>query len=372
MLTLARATTSVIAMDIGTCSLRAVQLIRAGSRWRVFHWMNVESVPTSAQPDLPNYLDHLGLAFGPGSFAGSRAALLIGPPHAEYRLLEVPAALLQNPAVDLRTALQFELDRQLPWPSSESEVALWPARETVGKQAGIMTVCARTQAIDSQLEMLDAHGCECTQVTVLPDAILPICSPAGAGITTREQPLWGVLDIGFASARLYLIHAGRCVYARVIGGGGNEFTSAISEALHVDYPAAEQYKRKYGLVRSNRGLRASSAGLGRISEQALPSVLFAIVRPVLESMTSEIERAFQYAMTQCSAGSGGLYVVGGGSRCKGLSGILAADLGLEVKTPDVPETLLAADGTKPEHPACGPGEFAVLAPCFGLAMGGRE
>ena len=48
---LTRTTTSVIGVDFGACSLRAVQLARRDERWHIHHWVNIENEPSL--PDEP-------------------------------------------------------------------------------------------------------------------------------------------------------------------------------------------------------------------------------------------------------------------------------------------------------------------------------
>src|SRR5262245_17171087 len=120
--------TTVIGVDFGACSLRAVQLQKQGSQWKVHHWVNLETEPTTAQPVARDYASEIRMAFGPGTFSGGQTALVLSPPDVEYKLLEVPGPVLDKPPAELKAALQFELDRQMPWPAAESEVAAWPVQ----------------------------------------------------------------------------------------------------------------------------------------------------------------------------------------------------------------------------------------------------
>jgi type IV pilus assembly protein PilM len=183
--------------------------------------------------------------------------------------------------------------------------------------------------------------------------------------------VWGVLDIGFKACRLYLMHGDRPVYARVLRGGGRELTETLARALHIDFTVAEQYKRLYGIQQADRGVRATVGGLGRVSEEALPGMLYAILVRTLESLIADIERSFRFAMDRHTGSSMGfLYLVGGGSRLKGLVPVLSQALGIEVRHfhPASGVRNAQADAAGRVHPACTPTNYAVLASCFGLAM----
>lgn len=356
---------SVIAMDFGACSLRAVQLKQTGKRWRVHHWVNIENEPTSETPSMPNYEAELKMAFGMGTYSGHKTALLLSPPEVEYRLIDVPGPVLAKPPAELRAALQFELDRQMPWPAVESEVAAWSVSRS---SSSAMVVAARSASVQQYLDVLAAQQFECVRAEVLPNAMIRVCTPT-PDTAESNGPIWGILDIGFRSSRLYLIHAGRPVYARVLRGSGKEFTETLSKALHVDFRIAEQYKRIYGIRQTDRGFRSIVGGLTRINDEDLPGVLYAIVRPTLDSIVSEIERSYRFVMGRLpGATTGPLYMIGGGARMQGLVGVLGERLGLPVCLPD-PKTVLNTDTTSgEEHPLASATNFPVMAACVGLAL----
>jgi Tfp pilus assembly PilM family ATPase len=144
-------------------------------------------------------------------------------------------------------------------------------------------------------------------------------------------------------------------------------TETLARELHVEFRLAEQYKRIYGIRETDRGFRSLVSGLSRVNEEALPSVLYAVLRPVLDHLTAEIEKSFRFVLGRLPpVPHGPLFLIGGGARLQGLLEVLAARLGVPVCHPD-PRTALGA-GTPTDHPACGPDQFPALAACVGLAL----
>jgi type IV pilus assembly protein PilM len=362
---------SVIGFEFGACSLRAAQLVHKQDGWHLYHWINVEVDPASADAPPLDHAPHVANVLGPATFSGRRAAIALSPPDVEYRLLEVPSALLSMSPADLRGALQIELDRQMPWPASESEVALWPTRPTTGNTINTMVVAARSAGVHQLVAHFPQRRCECVRADIVPNALIRLCGAENAGSISSGRELWGILDIGFRSCRLYLIHDGRPVFARVLRGGGRELTETLARALHVDFSIAEQYKRLYGVQQSDRGVRTFVGGLGRISEQDLPGVLYAILARTFETLVADIERSYRFVLDRHDVSSAaGLCLVGGGSRLKGLDGILAQQLGIPVRHPQAANVLRNARGPDgSEHPGCSRANFPVLATCIGLALG---
>lgn len=364
--------TSVIGVDVGACSVRAVQLQRGQGRWHVHHWVNIETEPVTGDPPEPDFTESMKLAFGPGTFTGGRAALLLSPPEVEFRLIEVPAPVLKLPPDELKDALRFELDRQMPWPTDECEIGAWPVQSGATSSANAMVVAARVAPVNRALELLQAVDVECVRADVPPHGMMRVCRQQEQPVA--EPTLWGVLDIGFRCCRLYLVHAGHTVFARVLRGGGREVTESLARALHVEFRIAEQYKRIYGIQQTERGFRSAVGGLHRISEDALPGVLYAILRPMFEALAGEIERSCRFALGRLSGATvGGIYLVGGGSRLRGLDAVLSGRLGVPVAPPRPGGELAPTGaGNSEPHPALSQSLFPVLAPCAGLAVAEEE
>ena len=369
----ARKATSLIGVDFGTCSLRAVQLHLRADGWHVHHWVNLELEPTSCEPTAPHAAADLDLAFGPGTFTDRRMALTLSPPDVDYQLLDVPSAVLDQPADELRTALQIELDRHMPWPIAESQIAAWSVNPKATGKVPAMIVAARRAPLESRLRELGEHGFECERADIVPNAMIQLQQSARpAGAAAPQDILWGLLDLGFHSCRFYLIHADRPVYARVIHSGGCEFTKTLAKALHVEFATAEKYKRVYGIRPTERGFRPMLGGLTRITEDELPGVLYAILRPIIEEMVHEIERSYRFAMGRLpGVQAGPMVLIGGGARLQGLVDVLSSQLGVPARLPD-PASVLSGGGTGKleENPMFRPANYLVLAPCVGLALKG--
>jgi type IV pilus assembly protein PilM len=361
--------TSPIAIDFGACSLRAAQLVERKDGWHIYHWFNVEMDAISVDPPPLDYATHLKMALGPGSFKGRQAAIALAAPDLEYRLLDMPSALLKKKPSDLRDALEFEMDRQLPWPAKETEMAAWPVGPSNGTATCTMVAAARTASIESYLKLLEAEDLECVLADVTPHALarLHTCEP---GHTPGDNVVWGALDIGFRACRLYLMHADRPVFARVLRGGGRDLTEVLAKGLHVEFGIAEQYKRLYGIQPSDRGVRAmAGGGLGQISEEALPGMFYAILARSVDTLVADIERSYRFVLDRTpSAVTGKLYLLGGGSRLKGLPDVLELMLGLSVCPFDPADALCNAQTPDGPHPACTPIQYPALAACIGLAM----
>lgn len=358
--------TSVIALELGVLSLRGVQLWRGRTGWTVHHWINIEHEPASPQPPPFDYAAQLHLAAGPGSFTGERASLLLSPPEVEYKLLDVPAQVLERSPGEVRAALQFELDRQMPWPAAELEMAAWSVETNGGAGGNAMIVGARSSSVQQIVDVLAAENLDCVRADIVPNAMLRICTPTS--LEAENGAVWGALDVGFRSCRLYLMHKGRPVFARVLRGGGRDLTETLARELHVEFRIAEQYKRIYGVKQTERGMRSVVGGLSRVSEEALPGILYAILRPTIDTLVSEIERSYRFVLGRLpmTTPTGPLFLIGGGARLIGFREVLAAGLGIPVSVPEARG--IPGLSEVHAHPACNAMNLPTLASCLGLAL----
>jgi len=371
----ARKATTAVGVEFGTCSLRAVQLRLRDGGWCVHHWVNLEMEQTSSEAVAPLSKHDLAMAFGPGTFTDHRLALALSPPDADFRLLDIPAAVLDQPTDRLKTALQIELDRQMPWPIADSEVAAWLIDPKATGKAPAMIVAAHRTTLVNRLNDLGEHGFECESADIVPNAMIHLKKHLRSpDLDVPTDAVWGILDLGFHSSRFYLIYNDRPVYARIIRNGGCEFTEMLGKALHVEYAMAEKYKRVYGIQSTERGFRSVLGGLTRITEDELPGVLYAILRPMIEELVHEIERSYRFAMGSLpGVQAGPMYLVGGGARLQGLPDVLSDHLGIPARLPG-PQALFGRDGDErmTESPALKPINYVVLAPCVGLALKGES
>ncbi|MHC4441812.1 MAG: pilus assembly protein PilM [Planctomycetota bacterium] len=369
---LTRTKTSLISIDLGACSLRAVQLRKKADHWHIHHWLNIEHEPSSKEIADFGHAGKLASALGPGTFSGQRTVLMLNPPEVEYKLLEVPPAILEKSPDDIRNALQYELDRQLSCPLAEAEISVWPVQAGTTSSANAMVASAERSKVHSLLDILDGAGLDCVSADIVPNGMIELYKHVEhEGHSGSSEILWAVLDIGLRSSRLYMMHSHHPVYARIVSGGGSAYTELLAQALHVDFRIAEQYKCIYGIKQTDRGFRSVAGGLAQIQEEDLPGVMYAILRNTFDELCKDIERSYRFALGRLpNVTTGPLYLIGGGARLKGLPEVLGERLGIDVRLPE-PSSMLDTTWSKDRegmHPAFTASNFPVLSACIGMAM----
>ncbi len=353
-----RSRNSLVAVDRGSQSLRAAQLAFGDGGPRLLHWVNLEGRPGPA--------DSATLATVLDQFETRRTGFLVGGADADYCLLQVPDALWSQDAGGVADAIRWEVGRQLGWPVDEAELAAWPLPAPMGGGSNAMAIAARRSGILSAAESLEAQRTECELAEPAAIALVRACRGTAQ---CNAGEIWGVLDLGHTASRLYLAIDSTVVYVRPVRGSGQAWTDLIARELHTEPAMAEHYKRKCGIGADPRGCRTWLGAAEPVSEDALPGVLLAVLKPSLGELASDVERAFRFVMEQYPRRpAGSLVLAGGGARTPGLDAWLAGQLGVRV-------AVAAAEGTltvDPSHPLARPAAFAVMAGCIGMALAEGE
>jgi len=354
---------SLVAIEQGTWSYRAVQLIRSPAGLRLGHWMLIErKMSAGGQDPSAEAAAQTALAAGLRQFDGRRIGVVVGT-GADYCLLQAPPAIWSQPSGQILEALRWEVGRQLSWPVEEAELGAWPLATPMSGGNNTMAVAARRADLVAMIETLEQQGFRCEWAEPAATALVRACA-ASAGC--RDGEIWGILELGASASHIHLVVDSSVVYARAVRGSGRSWTQAIASELHIEPLLAEQYKRRFGIGRAGRGCRTLMGGLELPGEEALPGVIMSVLKPALTDLLCDVERAYRFVMEQYPRHTAAaLVLVGGGSRLPNLTQWFAKSLGIRVVQASA-EGTLSVDAT---HPLASPGTYSVLAGAIGLALG---
>lgn len=358
-------------------------------------------------------------------FRGRPAAFALRPPDVIFHSATLPEAVRAAPPAERQTMLRFEAARQVQTDPEALEVDCWPLPPGNRTGANTMIVAARREALERWVAFFQEVGLELSRIDVLPCALLrsawraglpkEASQPRGDEATQRESPsgsapqspsgsaghrlaapapaephqcLWGVLDVGFSGSLLAVALGNQCVYVRGLATGGDAFTSALVDALRVDYGTAETLKRRYAqpgprtaeppgasdtegpgpspaaAPASQLARPAEATGQHELAE--IRGLVDTVLRSRVRSLAADIERAFAYAMESYpEAVPVGLYLCGGGAKLGRLSEDLQELLGIAVaRLNPCADVVMPARGLPVQE-----GQQAHLAGCIGLALG---
>jgi type IV pilus assembly protein PilM len=302
---------SAIGIDLGACAVKAVQLGRARGGWSV-----VAAVSTT----LPNHpLDRGGVRFLRDTlvrqgFTTQRVVLAAPTAQLEVDVLELPPRTSGAP---LEQIARVELARGAKLENNLFELSCWdlPAPARAATAGTVMAVALRHEHASALLDPFQAEGFDVVAIDTRSWAMARAAASqlASDGITA-------LLDIGFGSALMVLVHNGVVVYQRVLRESGVGIVlRALRDEFQLADDEAEHVLRNVGL--SGRSEQATAfAQADRIVE---------LVQRYVDAMLAEIQPAFDYASHRYAESPlRSLLMCGGGAGIPGLGELLSSRISL--------------------------------------------
>ncbi|MCG3176350.1 MAG: hypothetical protein MOGMAGMI_01299 [Candidatus Omnitrophica bacterium] len=228
---MARNVASNVGLDIGTSSVKTVELIRSGTSYKLRR-ASIQPLADAAPETVAQALKStaetvVGARHLRISVAGS--SLLI-------RRIEMP----QMNAAELRNAVKFEAENHIPFPVDECMLDHHVVQAGAeGKNATLLLVALKKEFIQERVKMLHDLGLKPELVDV--DAFALVNAFERLGPEARPKN-YGLLNIGHGTSLFTIVQSGQPFFVREINTGGLEVTRALAETLSLDEAAAEKVK----------------------------------------------------------------------------------------------------------------------------------
>ena len=134
------------------------------------------------------------------------------------------------------------------------------------------------------------------------------------------------LDIGEQGSEWVIYQGDRLCHIQRADVGGGSLTQALAQTFKVDYDSAEE-----GKLSEARWIRAEALRLIEDPQSnRLASTLNGVIVETLQPLKRELARSLMYCEQKFDASVDEIYLMGGGSRLRGLDQLLADDLMLKV------------------------------------------
>lgn len=293
---------SIIGLDVGSFSIKAVELKRVDSELELVNF----SV-TSFKKDIPkeDLTQLIRKTLTEANFESKRVNTSISGQAVIVRYIQLPKMGEQ----DLRSAIRFEAEKYIPFKIDEVVLDCQILETDIGdNQMRVLLVAARKEFIETHIALLSDAGLEVRLIDVdslaLINAFQANLPSSLAGITCA------VVNIGASQTNINIIKDGSSYFSRDVMSAGNDLTEAVSEKMDIDFSEAEGLKCR------------PEAKKGKVSE---------IIQPALDNLVTEIRLSFDYYESQFEKGVGRLYLSGGSCNLPGLDKFLADSLGVDVE-----------------------------------------
>lgn len=308
---------SFFGLDIGSYTIKIVQLAKSGNKYRLLSYGMVPTprrgMYSDSDIDLQSVSEALKKLRNDTRIATDQVVIALPESHIFTRVIEMPALSDE----ELASAIKWEAEQYVPIPLTEVtldwQVISRPKTPTPESKMEILLVASPTKVISKYLKILQMA--DLRAVSVETEIIAIARSLVG---NNPYSPTTLIVNIGAATTDLSIVRVGSIAFTRSIATGGTSLARSIAQDLGFELPQAEEYKKTYGL-----------------DETKLEGKVMQAMKPVFEIIVNEIKRALVYYQERKPDDSVKRVVLSGGSaKLPGMAVYLASVLGLEVQVGD--------------------------------------
>lgn len=246
---MARGHRHVVGLDIGSCYVKAVELRRSGS--------SVELLGRPAIVPTPPRSVEGGVIVDPTAVAGALAEVLAiggfktrqviasvgGDSSVVVRITEVP----KMSGKELEEAIQWELDRQTPFPIDQCIYDYQPIQpadaDPSDQNMEVLLAVAQEDMVNAHVDTILSAKLNPVSIDVEPLAIARAIVDAANG-QYADQTV-GIIHIGATSTIILIVRKGLLSFVRTVPTAGNSLTSAIRQSFMSDEQRSEWVKRQF-------------------------------------------------------------------------------------------------------------------------------
>ncbi len=329
----------ILGIDIRVRAVKVVEISKTPKGPVLEHWAMAE-IPAEAlgrHPEQENaQASALKDLLHKNKFTCKRAVITIGGPDVIIKRITLPPM----PPNERPRAIRLQMEKFLPYAAEDALIDFYGissgnspnAQANGGKKSPAtyesheyLVACASAEAVRHLLDVGKKAGLKVVSVSAAP-----------VSLKSAYQPLLGsedtaVIYLGKHSTNIAVFRDKELFLNREIGLGGDSITQAMTGTvvsdrgkIELDFAAAEKLKLEEGIPLDFEEYTRRTGVAG--------DELFAMMRPAVEKIETEILRSFEYFGLKNLR----IIMTGGASRTKQLPEAIAAALKMPVERSDPP------------------------------------
>jgi type IV pilus assembly protein PilM len=341
---------SLVGLDIGSSSVKAIELKAAGKGFRVSA-IGVESVPPDSIVD--------GAIIDGGAVADAVRRLFA---NKKFKAKDVVASLSGNSVIvkkitlpsmteaELSESIYWEAEQYIPFDIQDVNLDYEILETGAGQEQGsmeVLLVAAKKDKIADDYTNVIAQAGKSPVIVDVDVFALQNAFEANYGF--EPSAVVAILNAGASAININILSGSQSVFTRDVSMGGNAFTEAVQKELNLPYESAEQLKK------------------GQDVDGATYEDARAVLRAMTDNVLLEVEKTFDFFKATASSDRiDRIMLSGGASRVEGFAESLRERFGTEVEQFD-PFRQVACDPKKVGIASAD--EFgSVAAVAMGLAL----
>jgi type IV pilus assembly protein PilM len=318
---------SLVGLDIGSSSVKAIELKPVGKGYRVSA-LGVESVPPDSIVD--------GAIIDGGAVADAVRRLFASK---KFKAKDVVASLSGNSVIvkkitlptmteaELSESIYWEAEQYIPFDIQDVNLDYEILDKGTGQEGSmeVLLVAAKKEKIADYTNVIAQAGK--TPVVVDVD-VFALQNAFEANYGFEPNAVVAILNAGASAININILSGSQSVFTRDVSMGGNAFTEAVQKELNLPYESAEQLKK------------------GQDVDGATYEDARAVLRAMTDNVLLEVEKTFDFFKATASSDRiDRIMLSGGASRVEGFAESLRERFGTEVEPFD-PFRQVACDASK--------------------------
>lgn len=326
--------TQHIAIDIGTSQLKIAFLEMSKANIVVKKLITEDTTKVERDKLDEKVKEILKKSFTKSELSGSKVSFLLSYPFVEIKRLELP----HMPREEIHDALIWQAKDKIALDIDKCFFDFVVAEETVeefgSKKLIIMVAISPKTIVNKFANVSKELDLEIVGINVSPFLLSNLLKR----YKIDKNEITSIVEIGREHTYISLYKQDKLAFLRVIPVSSNQITNAIAgsytteseKKVELSQEEAEGLKKKYGipLDRSEELL-----------EDKVPTrQILARMRPILEGLSTEIKRSFDYYTSELDGTEPKrIFLAGGGAQIRNLDVFLRGDLKSNVENINFPE-----------------------------------
>jgi type IV pilus assembly protein PilM len=310
-------TPPLIGLDIGSSSIRLIQLSQHGNSYRIDHFA-IEPLPPGvivekSVQDIEAISEAIQAAIRNSGSNSKYCAVAVSGSAVFTKTISLPANLAET---DIESQVQIEANQYIPYPLDEISLdfeVLGPSARNVD-MVDILLAASKNENVESRQDALESLGLRARVVDVESFAIGNAFELIRERDGIRSSETVGLFDIGYDLSSLLILRNGRVAYTRDHPFGGNQLI--------------EEIMRRYDMT-------AEQASFFMRGEPGPENFEEEVLEPFMLNVVHQISRALQFFSSSSEFSNiRSLYLAGTMASLDGLAEVVEQELGIGTSVAD--------------------------------------
>jgi type IV pilus assembly protein PilM len=321
---------SIVGLDIGTSSVKIVQLKPSGKQWQLAFVGMAEIPRESLESKNPEgqrsaIVETIKRAFKESGIKTKRVVTSLSGDSVIIRYVKLPFMTEE----ELRSTISREAEQYIPLNIDQVVLdfqILGEIQEDGQKKLDVLLVAAKVDVVDQHLLMLKSAGL--APVTIDVDAFALQNAYEINRLESNDETA-ALINIGASLTTINILEGNNTRFTRDIPVAGNDFTKEIQKEFNLKFAEAEELKKSHGAI----SMEEDDFSLSTVSQKDDRVLRMSdVMTPVLNKLLGEIRRSFDYYETQARKKTvERVVLLGGSARLRNVNRFLANKLGIPVE-----------------------------------------